>query len=373
MNCVKLPENRSVIIWASVAALLFFFCPFLSGHAQPTGSLTVEEVGGFWSVGLRTHLKVEGRFAHHRGNWESKEQTTGFFEFNPGTLGFDLRADNWRTDQLLFGKFSLSRKGDKVFLNLDPAVTEVVEGVLRPWVAQLAASHNMAIDNTEFIFHRHNEMEGLKNRRSTSCGLLPAWEASFMGFVTGSVNGHYTRMPFTLEILMSCGSKFVPGSRGAANLPPGISPLNVTLQPPGGSFTLNPDGTFTMDTLLPDPFLVAATEGGVPVAISFFDPGKSSNSISCLETAVSLAMLSNMLFTVPSPLIPEALALIRTVPEVKALGGVICQELSERPDALTVPGPDLIEALSEAAQAVDAVLKALVAEPLAFSQGGMSR
>ena len=149
------------------------------------------------------------------------------------------------------------------------------------------------------------------------------------------------------------------GSRVAVALPPGISPSNVAIQTPEGSFTLNPDGTFTMATLLPGPFLLAAKVQGVPVALSLFNPQLPNNAVSCLETAVSLVMLSNMLFTVPSQLIPDALALIRSVPEVQTLGSVICQKLSERTDALVAADPALTSALNNAAKAVDNALKAL--------------
>ena len=149
----------------------------------------------------------------------------------------------------------------------------------------------------------------------------------------------------------------VPGYRGVVALP--LSPVNVTLQTPGGPFTVNPDGTFTVAALLPGPFLVAAMVQGIPVAMSLFNPGEPSYSVSCLETAVSLVMLSNMLFTVPSQLIPDALALIRSVSEVRTLGGVICQKLSERTNALVAPDPSLTSALSDAANAVNAALKAL--------------
>jgi hypothetical protein len=150
-----------------------------------------------------------------------------------------------------------------------------------------------------------------------------------------------------------------PGNRVAVYLPQGISPSSVAIQTPEGSFTLNPDGTFTMATQLPGPFLVTAKVQGFPVALSFFNPKIPGNSISCLETAVSLVMLSNMLFTVPSQLIPDALALIRNVNEVQVLGGVICLELSKRTDALVAPGQPLTSALNDAAKAVNDRLKAL--------------
>ena len=152
---------------------------------------------------------------------------------------------------------------------------------------------------------------------------------------------------------------YASGARIAVTLPSSISPSSVAIQTPEGSFTLNPDGTFTMATLLPGPFLVAARVQGSPVALSLYNPGEPNNSISCLETAVSLVMLSNMLFTVPSQLIPDALALIRSVPEVQTLGGVICQKLSERTDALVAADPSLTSALINAAKAVDSALKAL--------------
>ena len=164
--------------------------------------------------------------------------------------------------------------------------------------------------------------------------------------------------PKAARLSYSC-AVYVSGTRVAVALPPGISSSNVAIQTPDGSFTLNPDGTFTMATLLPGPFLVAAKVQGVPVALSFFNPQIPGNAISCLETAVSLVMLSNMLFTVPSQLIPDTLALIRSVPEVQTLGGVICQKLSERTDALVAADPALTSALNNAARAVDNALKAL--------------
>ena len=150
-----------------------------------------------------------------------------------------------------------------------------------------------------------------------------------------------------------------PGTRVAVALPPGISPSSVAIQTPDGSFALNPDGSFTMVTLLPGPFLIAANVQGTPVALSFINPQIPGNSISCLETAISLVMLSNMLFTVPSQLIPQALALIRSISEVQALGVVICQGLSQRTDALVAADPSLTSALNNAAKAVNDALKAL--------------
>ncbi len=144
--------------------------------------------------------------------------------------------------------------------------------------------------------------------------------------------------------------------QAVADFPAGIKPRDVTIQSAAREFNLSNNGSLTLVDHPVNPFLVIATINGYPIALTFFEPGKDSNSISCMETAVSVVTFNTFLFAVPMHLISEALQLVREVPEVGILANHLCQELALSPDAMVTPSLALAEKLEDASIAVNDVL-----------------
>lgn len=145
-------------------------------------------------------------------------------------------------------------------------------------------------------------------------------------------------------------------------LPRGVSPRDVTIITPTETLSLSNKGTVALENPPDNTFILFAWVNDMPVAVSYFDPLKEFNQLSCGETAVSLVVLNSALFAVPSHVLTDALRFVREAPEVKALGDLICSELSSRLDVLSNPSPALKDALAATSAAILIKLRSLVDE-----------
>jgi hypothetical protein len=145
------------------------------------------------------------------------------------------------------------------------------------------------------------------------------------------------------------------------DLPEGIDPRDVEIRSPCLTSNWSRDNILTLSGLPEKPFIVIGVVDESPVALSFFNPDSDSNEISCLNTAVTLIMIANLLYSMPSNLIPEVIALIRGTPEVQALGDQVCQALSMNSEALLNPSFELLAAVELASEAVNDALADLLA------------
>jgi hypothetical protein len=174
--------------------------------------------------------------------------------------------------------------------------------------------------------------------------------------VEGSCNG----IPFVVTDTIRAIKQWVV--QASVVLPSGVRLRDVSIITPSETLSLSNKGTVVLDNPPDNTFILFAWANGIPIGISYFDPLKEVNQLSCGETAVSIVLLKSALFAVPSYVLADALRFVREAPEVKALGNLICNQLSSRLDVLTNPSPELKEALASASSAVLIKLKSLVDE-----------
>jgi DNA-binding transcriptional LysR family regulator len=99
---------------------------------------------------------------------------------------------------------------------------------------------------------------------------------------------------------------------------------------------------------------------GVPVAYSFYEPGSSELTVSCLETALSLMIMGNRLFLLPKAFIPELKELLEPLPETSQLANALCAALRQNHRALSPPSSALRTVIRNAEQAAGARVLELV-------------
>jgi hypothetical protein len=136
-------------------------------------------------------------------------------------------------------------------------------------------------------------------------------------------------------------------------LPASIKPKDITIESAAQDYTLNTKGRLTLTNPPTNPFMVIAAVDDIPVGFAMFSPQFETNSISCLETAVTTVMINSFLYTLPEHLIGQAMQLVRILPEITALSDIICHELSQRTDALVEPSSELLEKLATASKAAN--------------------
>ena len=346
--------KRWGLIWLCLVVVL----PWLS---PPVLAATMEEVSGYWNATFRSKIEMSAKLSSGREFFSRDSETgTGYLWLDPGGTAFEFHTDNWKTDEILSGSFGLFKKGKAILFTPDPDANAGLEKALGAWLQELAARKRIVVSDMRFAFDAPSVTQGKVSGKTN-----PAIKFNFSlkGLIFATFNGVEGKCRFNFHSTVVCPAKFVPGSRAVVSLPPRIPPSSVAIQCAMGTYSLNPDGTFTLAGASSVPFLVVASVAGTPIAFSIFEPGKPSNSLSCKETAVTLVMLKSALFAIPPSVFSQALELIRGIPEVNLLGLVLCEELSQRPDAMVVPSPRLIDALTNACVAVNAALESLLAQP----------
>ena len=143
------------------------------------------------------------------------------------------------------------------------------------------------------------------------------------------------------------------GADLAVDLPVNINTAEVTVLTSGGEYSLDETDSLRPSETPISPSLMTALLGGVPISFTIAEPGKEEVSISCLETAVTIIIFRNLLYTVPSQFLTELMALVREVSEVQTLSDTLCQALSEDPNALVSPSATLEAAIQVTSTAVN--------------------
>ncbi len=174
------------------------------------------------------------------------------------------------------------------------------------------------------------------------------------------VEGYCNGTPFAASDTIRAIKQWVV--QASVVFPRGVIPRDVLVITPSERLSLSNKGTVALNNPPDNTFILFALVNGIPIAMSYFDPSKEFNQLSCGETAVSVVLLNSAFFAVPSYLLTDALRIVRETPEVTALGDLICSQLSSRLDVLTNPSPELREALTSASSAVLVKLRSLVDE-----------
>jgi hypothetical protein len=143
------------------------------------------------------------------------------------------------------------------------------------------------------------------------------------------------------------------GTRLSVELPANFSTAEVTLLTSKGEYSLEETQALGPSETPISPFLMTASQGGIPIAFTIGEPGKEEVSISCLETAVTLIIYRTLLYTMPSQFLAELKAIVREVSEVQTLSDTLCQALSKDPNALISPSTTLETSIQAAAAAVN--------------------
>jgi hypothetical protein len=172
---------------------------------------------------------------------------------------------------------------------------------------------------------------------------------------------------FQLIICMAAAMIFAAGCNSEVtvnvSLPPNIDVNTLQVVSSQNQTRVSAEGNITLTRSDRMPFMVVATSGDTPVAMTLVLPGRETNRISCLDTAAALVLIRTGLTTAPDYVKASLVDQVKSVTAVKDMADAICDALASDITAVANPDATLKNTLIAAEKAVVNHLKSLQSSP----------